>query len=249
MHGINETGLQFQYTAPTDIYLMMGAEVLSGDNEQMFGNAEIHDIAEAQDGATLFVGYMKTGFDIGESSILTGLSIAQGKSHVDHTEDEEGAHAFVGDSMLLGFDFVAKHYFDSYSFLKLQTEVLYRDMDGTKTVLDGAGNIVKQPEVTKEQMGIYAQLVYAPNKTWGMGVRYDGFFLNDVTSNGVDQKLDADMSRYAAMVEYKTSEFARFRLQYNYDDAFINEDEEKENFSSIIFSANIAIGAHGAHAF
>jgi hypothetical protein len=41
MHGINEKGVQFQWTAPTSTYLMLGLEVLQGENEQMFGNEAI----------------------------------------------------------------------------------------------------------------------------------------------------------------------------------------------------------------
>lgn len=259
MHGINEKGIQFQYTAPTDFYLMVGVELLNGENEQMFGNSEIHsevDVngtdfdfeAEGKDGSTLTVAYAKTAFDIGDTAILTGLSYASGTSHIDHTEDEE-AHMFIGDTTLYGFDFVAKHSFDSYSFVKLQTEVLYREMDGTVTKFNDDETDLVTPDMLKKQAGVYAQLIYAPNKTWATGVRYDTIFKNDVNS----ESLDTDLSKYSAMIEYKTSEFARYRLQYNYNNAFTEhhegEEEERVKMSSIIFSANISIGAHGAHNF
>lgn len=248
MHGLNEKGIQLQYTAPTDLYLMGGIEVLNGENEQMFGNNEIEGIAEAKDGSTLSIAYIKTAFDIGGTSVLTGLSYADGTSHIDHTEDDEDPHAFVGDSKIYGFDFVAKHYFNSYSFFKLQTEVLYRDMDGKQYNVDSNGTITSQPNLTKEQAGAYIQAIYAPNKTWATGLRYDTIFKNDVAANGNDTNKADDLAKYSAMIEYKTSEFARFRLQYNRNEA-MNEDGEDVDLNTIIFSANISIGAHGAHAF
>ncbi len=247
MHGINENGIQLQYTAETDFYLMVGIELLNGDNEQMFGNTEIEfenggEEVEGEDGSTLTIAYVKTAFDIGDTAVLTGLSYANGTSHIDHTDDEEDPHAFVGDSKLYGFDFTLKHYFDSYSFFKLQGEVLYREMDGAK--MDENGTVVS-PTVTKEQAGTYLQAIYAPNKTWATGLRYDRFFKN--TINDVDSA--DDLAKYSAMIEYKTSEFARFRLQYNRNEALSADEEGRVDMNTVIFSANISIGAHGAHAF
>ena len=61
LHGINELGLQLQWVAPTDTYLMFGAEILQGENEQMFGTDTIGDvedpIAKGSDATALFVAY------------------------------------------------------------------------------------------------------------------------------------------------------------------------------------------------
>ncbi len=252
MHGINEKGLQLQWTAPTSNYIMFGFEALQGENESMFGNSTIGDvedpIAKGKDGATLFIGYAKLGFDIGDSSILTGLSYAQGESRIDHTDDES-PHVFNGDSKLYGFDFTLKHYFDSYSFLKFQSEVLYRDMDGKQINLDENLTVTSNPDITKKQAGAYAQLIYAPNKSWAYGLRYDSIFKNDVSINGTDANKPNDLDKYSAMIEYKTSEFARFRFQYNHNNAFTNEVGQRIDLNSFIFGANISIGAHGAHSF
>ncbi|MBN2781663.1 MAG: hypothetical protein JXQ66_00310 [Campylobacterales bacterium] len=260
MHGINEKGIQLQWTAPTDNYLMFGIEALQGENESMFGNSTIsfdeNNTIEGKDGATMFVGYAKTGFDIGDSSILTGISYAQGKSRIDHMADADSeeygeSHLFGGDSKLYGFDFTLKHYFDSYSFLKFQSEVLYRDMKGKKIAFkdEDSNNPVVSPDVHKKQAGTYAQLIYAPDKNWAYGMRYDSIFKNDITANGVMQDVSDDMDKYSAMIEYKPSEFSRFRLQYNHNNAFTDEDGNRVDLNSIIFSTNIAIGAHGAHSF
>jgi len=253
MHGINEVGVQAQWTAPTDTYLMLGAEVLQGENEQMFGNGEIDLTAiggtevEAADAPSLFIGYVKTSFDIGDTTILGGLSYAQGKSRIDHMEDAS-AHAFSADSEIYGADLVIKHYFDSYSSLKWQSEWMMRDMDGKQYNATKPNGI----SLTKKQAGLYSQLIYAYDQNWKAGVRYDTIYQNDVKANGVDQNMPTDMDKYSAMIEYSTSEFARFRLQYNRNNALYKEvagNDVKEEIDTIIFQVNISIGAHGAHSF
>lgn len=253
MHGINDNGLQLQWTAPTSTYLMFGLEVLQGENEQMFGNSSIGDaedpIAASETAPSLFIGYAKTSFDIEDTSILAGLSYAKGMSRVDHSDDEEEPHAFAGDSSLYGMDLTIKSYFDSYSSLTWQSELLYRDMDGIQYNFNAAGDVDSSPALSKKQAGLYSQLVYAPNKSWQMGVRYDSIFKNDVVENGVDQDKATDLYKYSGMIQYSTSEFARYRLQYNHNSALYDEDGRKQNINSLILQVNLAIGAHGAHSF
>ena len=251
MHGINEKGIQLQWTAPTSTYLMIGAEVLQGENEQMFGNSSIGDpenpLVKYEDAPSLYIGYIKTSFDIEDTSILAGISYAKGSSRIDHSDDEEEAHAFSGDSTLYGADLTIKHYFDSYSFLTLQSELLKRDMDGTYyTDFD---TTVSSISMNKKQSGIYSQLIYGVNKNWQMGIRYDSIYQNDIKANNTLKDMPNDFDKYSAMIEYHTSEFARFRLQYNRNNALYNEDGKQENIDTIMLQANISIGAHSAHSF
>lgn len=250
MHGINESGLQLQWVAPTDTYLMIGAEILQGENTQMFGKDKIGTYTSQAGAPALFVGYIKTSFDIDDTTILGGLSYAQGTSRIDHSDDEE-PHVFSGDSKLYGADLVIKSYLDSYSFIKWQSEVLYRDMDGTQFNLNPADTtaVLTSPTVTKKQAGLYTQLVYGINKSWHTGVRFDTIFQNDVTSNGANVDKGNNFNKYSAMVEYHTSEFARFRLQYNRNSALYDEDGNRQDIDTIMLQANISIGAHGAHSF
>lgn len=253
MHGLNEKGAQLQWTAPTPFYLMAGLEVLQGENEQMFGKETIGDvedpIAEGNDGVSLYVGYIKASHDFGNTTLLGGISYAQGESRIDHSEDEESPHAFSGDAKLYGADFVVLHQLGSYSSLKWQSEYLQRELDGTQYALDTSGNILGSPSMLKKQSGLYSQLIYKHDSNWGAGVRYDTILKNDVTNNGSDVEQPSGLDKYTAMVEYHTSEFARFRLQYSHDNAMFNEDGEREKIDTIILQANISIGAHAAHSF
>ncbi|MEE8588012.1 MAG: hypothetical protein V3S80_01555, partial [Sulfurimonadaceae bacterium] len=263
-HGINELGAQLQWTAPTPFYLMAGVEVLQGNNEAMFGNDPISDpnnpdpdaepLGDEVRAPSMYVGYVKTSFDIGNTTILPGLSYAYGSSRIDHFEDEEGPHAFSGDSALYGADLTIKHYFDSYSFLTWQSEWLMRDMEGTQynnidTDADDVPDTTVTADLTKKQSGYYTQLVYAYNQNWRVAARYDNIYQNDVTANGIAKDLPNDFNRYSAMAEYHPSEFSRIRLQYNRNNAMYNEDGEQQNIDTVMVQFNIAIGAHGAHSF
>lgn len=254
-HGINELGAQIQWTAPTPFYLMAGFEVLQGENEQMFGNASVsleeftgdeEDRIEGTDAPSLYVGYIKSSFDIGDTTIFGGLSYAQGDSLIDHSEDEEDPHAFKGDAKLYGADLVVLHAIDSYRSVKWQSEWLSRELDGTQYNLY---DTFTSPDINKKQSGLYSQIVYTHDKNWRAGVRYDTIYQNDVMSNGMDTNQPDDLNKYSAMIEYHTSEFARFRLQYNRNEAMYNEDGLRQNIDTIMLQANIAIGAHAAHSF
>lgn len=257
MHGINEIGAQIQWTAPTPFYLMAGVEVLQGENEQMFGTEKIDlgainasedgTTTEGRDGASMVVGYIKASHDIGDTTILGGLSYVQGKSSIDHTSDEE-PHAFSGDAKLYGADLVIKHSFDSYSSLKWQSEYLYRDLEGTQYANNLAGNFVS-PDMAKKQAGLYTQLIYAYDRSWRTGVRYDAFIQNDVEKNGDTVAQPSGLEKYSVMAEYSTSEFARFRLQYDHNNAMFDEAGQRQSIDTVILQANISIGAHGAHSF
>lgn len=255
-HGINEIGVQLQWVAPLPHYLMIGVEALQGKNEGMFGQSAINNpIVEKEEEIlagsavqpSLLVGYVKTSADIGDTTILAGASIASGKSRLNHFSDEI-PHAFAGESKLYGLDLMLKHYLDSYSSLTWQSEWLYRDMKGTQ-ISDPDADFTTDDLVSlnmhKKQAGYYSQLVYAMDQNWKFGARYDNIYQNDV--NGVSKTGGLD--QYSAIIEYNSSEFARYRLQYSHSNALFNEDGERQNLDSLIFSVNIAIGTHAAHAF
>jgi hypothetical protein len=254
MHGINELGAQIQWTAPTPFYLMAGFEVLQGKNEQMFGNESVdieefsgieEDKIEGTKAPSLYVGYIKASHDIGDTTISGGVSYAIGDSMIDHSDDHEAPHIFSGDAKLYGADLLVLHSLDSYRSIKWQSEWLGRELDGIQYNLETLIN----PNINKKQSGLYSQLIYAHDRNWKMGLRYDTIYKNSVLANGIDKNMSDDFKKYSAMIEYHTSEFARFRLQYNRNSAMYNEDGAKVDINTIMLQANISIGAHAAHSF
>ncbi|MCS7284608.1 MAG: hypothetical protein NZ527_02720, partial [Hydrogenobacter thermophilus] len=116
--GLKEKGVQINWLAPTPFYLLFGVEALQGENEQSFGTKgfTVGDISVKDTRKpNLYVGFVKTSFDIGNLSVLTGLSYADGRTRIDHLNTEE-PHAFAGKTRIYGFDLTAKYFIDSYRY-------------------------------------------------------------------------------------------------------------------------------------
>lgn len=245
---LNEIGVQFQWIAPTEHYLMVGIEALQGDNVGSFGHAAItdphnqtvHSSSTAE--PSLMVGYLKTSADIGDTVLLAGASIAKGESRINFTDTEP---AFSGKNTVYGLDLTLQHHFNHNSSLHWQSEWLYRDMDGIQFTDNGTA--VTSANASKKQAGYYTELVYAPDQTWRIGTRYDSIYQNNVSENGLNQNMPDSIEKFSAMLEYHTSEFARYRLQYTRSNALFNDLYQRQNLDSLIFSINIAIGEETAH--
>ena len=240
-HGLAEEGIQLQYIFPVPHYVMAGVEVLRGENEQNFGTEGFEDVEDV-DQPNLWVGYLKTSLDIGGGTLLGGVSMAKGNSRIDHLDDEEEPHAFAGDTTIYGLDMTYKYYFSADNAITLQSEYLYREMDGIQYT-------DVQTTMLKEQGGFYTELVYQYDKNWRTGLRYSAITQNDVTAGGVLTDQPNGMYVVTAMLEYNPSEFSRIRLQYSHNSALYTDEGEKNNKDEFILEFNYAIGAHGAHAF
>ncbi len=104
--GLNDEGLQLQWVAPTDFYLMAGAELMQGSNENSFGDT---------DGINEVNAYLKSSFDLSDmTTLLGGVTYMQGKNG-------------FGDTKIYGADLTIRTDFDSYSSLTWQNELLYRE--------------------------------------------------------------------------------------------------------------------------
>jgi hypothetical protein len=245
IEGLNDIGLQFQYTLPTDTFIMMGAELLQGGSETSFGNTVIEingdTLAEAT-APSLGVVYLKTSFDIGDTTILPGLSYAYGSVRKHHAH---GAHevAFSGNSSLYNAELTVKHYFGSYSFLQFQSEWIMRKQNGDKYHVEN--NVTEKQKQDITQSGIYTQIVYAQDQNWRYGFRYDNIYQNNFSFVEEKELPSTPYDRYTLMSEYHFSEFSRLRLQYDYNNAI----EHKKAVQTLMLSINLSIGAHSAHNF
>ena len=196
---------------------------------------------------SLWIAYVKTSFDIGQGTLLAGVSMAQGDSRLNHLEDET-PHAVEGETTLYGVDMTYKYYFAADHAITWQSEYIYREMDGTKYAENAAGEWTGV-SMLKEQAGYYTELVYQHDKNYRAGFRYSAINQNDVTVNGNAKAQPEDMYVASAMLEYNPSEFSRIRLQYNHNSSLYDEEGHKNNKNEIVLQFNYAIGAHGAHSF
>jgi len=256
-HGFNEKGVQLQYVLPTSTYMMVGVELLEGENELSYGKEGFSPSAAGEDfvgvdgvDKPLMIAYLKSSFDIAGGTVLTGGSLAMGESRIDHLEDAEGPHAFAGDSTLYGVDFTYKNFFSTHNGISFHTEYLYRELDGTQYAPNATNDDWKAtPTITKKQGGFYSELIYQFDQNYRAGVRYSAITQNDVTLGGVDKDMEDDIAVTSVMAEYNPSEFARIRLQYNHNSSLFDENGIKNNKDEIVLQFNYAIGAHGAHNF
>ncbi len=243
-HGLNENGFQLQWRASTPFELMIGAEILQGDNEIMFSNKSIElntTTLLATDAPSLYVAYLKTSFDIDGTSVLAGLSFAHGATRLDHLQEED-PYAFSGNSTLYGLEFLVDYHLDNEACISWHNEILSRDMDGDKYNFDGT-----QTSLKKEQTGLYSELLYTYNEHLKFGARYENIFQNDIRENGIFENLPDSLTKQSIMIEYSPTEIAKFRLQYNHNSALYDEDLKAQNINSIILQANITIGTHPSH--
>ncbi|WP_333785099.1 hypothetical protein [Thermocrinis sp.] len=246
--GLTEKGIQLNWLAPTPFYLLFGAEVLQGENEQSFGTEGFRigsvEVPETRK-PNLYVGFVKTSFDVGNLSVLTGLSYGAGHTRIHHTHDNK-EHAFAGKTKLYGFDLTARYNIDSTRYVSFQGEYIYRDSEGKYFEYDG--NMLTTEETKKKQGGFYSQLVFRFDKRWRAGVQYNLINKNDVKKDGVKRDLPKNLPAYYAMLEYSPTEFSRIRLQVGQNRAFYEKNSRK-TVNEVILQFNFAIGAHGAHPF
>jgi len=107
--SISDAGIQLQWVAPTDIYIMLGAEAMQGASKKSFGDTDENN---------LYVTYIKSSLDISDNlSVLGGLSYAHGKNTTKKSTDIYGA------------DLTFREQLGSYSALIWQSEYLKRDKD------------------------------------------------------------------------------------------------------------------------
>jgi len=217
--SISDPGLQVQWVAPTDTYIMAGIDAMQGSNERSFGDTEENN---------LYVGYLKSSLDITDDlSVLGGVSFAHGKTDLDKSSD------------VYGVDLTFRDQLGSYSALTWQSEYLQRNKDTNSTT----NATQKQGGLYSEL--VYQ---YNNNYSAGIRyekITKNDTDLSDYTNNGIDT---SGLDKYTAMIQYKPFPFSRLRLEYSHDRTKVIAGQRKD-VDTTMLTLNIAAGAHGAHAY
>jgi hypothetical protein len=255
--GLAEKGVHLNWLAPTPFYLLLGGEILQGENTASFGTSSLslqkNGLTFSKDsaaGPNLFLGFLKSSVDMGSLSLLGGVSFAQGQSRQSLSVGS-GTQAAYGDTKIYGFDLTAKYFIDSYRYLSWQSEFMYRRMRLNVGYDSAPGDPTQNLALfdkSLNQSGFYSQFVYRFAERWRTGIRYDLLSQNDVYINSVTQSRPGDLNRISAMLEFKPTEFSTLRLQFNRDNSLFDGDR-REPVNSIFLQFNMAIGAHRAHAY
>lgn len=244
-----DDGIRLSWTAPTDLYLMLGAETYAGkrfpagENSRVLGNVQS--------------AYLKAGGDIGASHAWQGGISALLANAKDRNSGDSN---FTGDSDLYIADLVyrwAPNGNPRQRNLKLQSEFFYRREDGDVTVTQNNDSALV--DYDGNQKGWYAQAVYQFTPHWRTGLRYDWLsadnslkILNSAGFTDPNQILEAsglddeghDPRRWSLMVDWSPSEFSRIRAQYNRD-----ESRPQGTDNQLFLQYIMSLGSHGAHEF
>jgi hypothetical protein len=227
---LGDDGVQVRWLAPTPLFLEFGGEVFRGDAFPAGGSSKF---------AGSYSGFAHIGDDIGESSSYrVGVSHLRAKAQDRITDD--GTNVFHGRSNVTILDGIYKWApggNPTYTNFKLQGEYFFRNEDG---LFNGAG-------YTGNGSGWYLQGIYQFLPRWQVGLRYDEVRVNNegdaVVPGSVLDTLGRGGHRYSTALTYYTSEFGRFRAQYNLDEARPKTDHQ------FFLQYTVSLGAHGAHAF
>jgi hypothetical protein len=227
---LGDDGVQLRWLAPLPLFLELGAEVLRGD---AFPGA-----APGHHGVGSYSVFAHLGDDIGAGGELG--SWRAGVSHLRSRPRERADtdnNLFTGRSNLTILDAVYKLPLENERSLKLQGEYFLRDEAGNFNGADYAGR----------QTGFYMQGVWRFLPRWDVALRYDQIHANNdgiaVPGSLLETAGTGTLRRYSTALSFYTSEFGRFRAQYNLDEVRPNSDHQ------FFLQYTINLGAHGAHQY
>ena len=163
----------------------------------------------------------------------------------------------AGSTWIYGFDMKWRWQpadsFRGYPFITWQTEFMRRHYEAAAASMevseaDGHMDTVTFPADTLEDWGMYTQLLYGPmiNLAVGMRLEYANGRGVGYGHGGRDgDPFRNERYRVSPLIQWRTSEFVRIRLQYNYDHATHLEDYAH----SVWMGFEWLYGAHPAHRF
>jgi hypothetical protein len=274
-HGIQETGLQLSWLAPTAQYLRFGAEALQGETggianylgeaAPIAGTERI--LADAA-GPRLFTAFTKFAPDLGfDHALQVGASYGHARSfqateeHSTRYEDHDGTASFWGVDGV--YKYTPPGSIGGRGAFKLQGEYYYRKRDidrrdvyfachpaGVDCADPAAewqiGDVRNEQSFREKQDGYYIQGLYGLAPRWSTGLRYEQVGLTNRTGRGAGEEWD-DSKRYSAVLSFMPTEFSRLRLQYTRGDIAV--DGERETFNQVFLQFQMSLGVHGAHTF
>jgi hypothetical protein len=139
--------------------------------------------------------------------------------------------------------------FRGWPFLRWQTEFMQRNYraDASVVVIDDVD--VTLDKTTLRDWGIYTQALYGFTYRWAAGLRFEYATGSGASVGEGGRDADPfrdDRYRVSPLLVWYASEFARLRLQYNYDRA---DHLTNDRAHSVWLVLEALIGAHPAHKF
>lgn len=260
-HGLLDTGAQLNWLAPTPWYLLMGAELLQGEDRQGFGSrVDAHELEDAsltdepdhfhKDGPGVAVLFARTGPDLGVRHALQfGASWAHQRSSGTWLEDDLAASK--GDSDLYGLQFVYKRFADgAYDAGRLSVQGEWFLLDTDERIALSTDPLLLGLPVRRREQAAYLQATWGFAPRWSAGVRTAVAGL-DADEREADHSHEVDPSyQHSLALTWQATEFSRVRLQFTHNDLAGDDDHgHGEQFNQVMLQYSLSLGAHGAHAF
>ena len=228
----NDDGVQLKWQAPT------GAMMLEFGGEGFLGSSFPASGAVNQ-GIGSYSAFAKAGGDINASNSILG-GVSQLWTNAENRSSNDDSLLFTGRTNMTIFDIVYKwapNGDPSRTNFKLQSEFF---------LVHNAGTYNNEP-YDGNPTGWYIQGIYQFAPRWSAGLRYDELSPTAVPSSLAGTQLDPlgqTPRRYSGMLQYTTSEFGRFRLQYIRDNSYGGAGGNQ-----YVLQYTVSLGPHGAHAY
>ncbi len=247
-HGLNDTGAQLSWRAPTPFHLVAGVEGFQGDNDVSYAYHGEDPLPE-HDGPRVGVGWLKAGPNLpGRHGLQLGVFGIAGMHQEEHDGDGDAAadHWLDGDSTIWGADFVYKYDAPrphAQGDLIVQGEYANRTKSLDVVAHDLAPQFVGNPREDRQD-GYYLQTVYGFLPRWRAGVRWEQVGLTNETDlpGGESESFDPSW-KASIMVDFTPSEFSRFRVQVGRGGYETGEGTEEA--TEIALQVIVSLGAHG----
>lgn len=251
-HGINDTGVQLSYLAPTSYYLMGGVEAFEGNNEKMFSYSGKSPLPD-RSGPRVLVGWLKIAPNMAseKDALQFGASFGQGlhQEILDTNDDDISDRWLSGNNRFWGVDGVYKY--DSKKAYGqgdwvVQAEYFAKQGDLLVKKDDLTGLVSRHSKDEKD--GYYLQATYGFMPNWQLGARWEQVGLTNKAKLPDGDTVSFDPSQRAALaLTYRLSEFSYLRLQF--ENGKYETTAGSENVSQVFLQIQISMGKHGAHKF
>lgn len=183
---------------------------------------------------------------------LTGQTTLLGGVSGLHGPNSTGKGA---DTWIYGADLQLRwrpaNNFRGWPFVLWQSELIKRDYEAKRFTAPASDDgeepaMDLDPQILRD-WGLYTQLLYGFTFGWAAGLRYE-YATGDRPSVGgrEDDPFRDDRHRLSPLLLWQPTEFSRFRLQYNFDDA---EHLDGGDAHSVWVGAEVLYGAHPAHTY
>jgi hypothetical protein len=239
--GMRGPGAQVSWLAPTKFPLEVLGSVQNANGNTMrsfagpaedgppVGVQHEHEVKSLAD--VVYSARADASFDLSEEApALLGASYAYGPSGASSS----GSTSILGADLTVKWKPLANDH--GFPFVAFQSEWMRRHV-GYDSFVDGT---TFTPGGELRDSGEYAQLVYGFHRDWTAGARFDR-----VHGTNDDVLGAEDRDRWSAALTWYASEFAKIRLQVNFDDSKALDRWEQSVWLQLEFN----LGVHGAHKF